>query len=98
MGFAIFWRLECKKIDKQAERYEEYYFEKKKEYEELHKKANRLALTLTGQLIDNIITILINSEVPNNEQSKIITKDDEYIIDSKVTKTKSYVFWGDEDE
>ena len=98
MGFAIFWRLECNKIDKQAERYEKYYFEKKKQYDELYKKANRLALSLTDQLIDDIKNIIINSDNPEDKEVKIITKDDEYIINTKITKTKSYVFWSDEDE
>lgn len=93
-GLSIFWFKKHNEKDKQSARYEDYYFEKKKEYEELYKKANRLSLSLTNQLVDDVTNILVNSNVSDNKQIKIITQDDEYIIDVKITKTKSYVFWG----
>ena len=98
LGLSIFWFKQHEEKDKQAGRYEEYYFEKKKQYDELYKKANRLALSLTDQLIDDIKNIIINSDNPEDKEVKIITKDDEYIINTKITKTKSYVFWSDEDD
>lgn len=98
IGLSIFWFKQHEEKDKQAGRYEEYYFEKKEEYEKLYKKANRLALVLTDQLIDDIKNIIINSDNPEDKEVKIITKDDEYIINTKITKTKSYVFWSNEDD
>lgn len=97
-GLSIFWFKQHNEKDKQAARYEEYYFEKKEKYEKLYQKANRLAISLTGQLVSDVTNILVNSNEPDNKQTKIITQDNEYIIDTKITKTKSHVFWSDEDE
>lgn len=97
-GLSIFWFKQHNEKDKQSARYEKYYFEKKEEYEKLYKKANRLSLILSNQLLNDITNILVNSDEPDNKEIKVITMDDEYIINTKITKTKSYVFWSDEGE